>query len=507
MTESKICTCPSGDGSLVHPCPAHPAVEQVGGDERAAFELFVRKHCGMPAHIAVNWDAKFTNDAWEGWKARAALAQPSPPPHPASELDFSRPLETENGDPVKWICADVIEYKSARVCVAKDTGLVYRSPYIGLKIRNVMPEQAEAERPEGPTEDELEAAGLGYPLHKEEAVKLWYSGFRSEVITVLEAWEAIGHDIGMNPDKGELLDSLRYMLEKCEAHDAALAEVAGLRSLLNSLLCYVERDIDRMRSDRDKSDNKEIYDRSISLAMERLKAAQNAVFTTEPGCDTAVELAAQTTQAQHSVPEGWMLVECGIWTQEQVDEMQKTVARFRNSEFVDNRALAMAVADAGQCKAPEISLAELLAAAPGNSAQHSVPEGWKLVPIEPLLNMMSDKDHDTRITAERQLLSILADVPGNSVPQAWIDVQAERRRQITAEGWTPEHDDLYCAAELPRAAAAYILNGANDEAPAIWPFVTKWWKPRDARSNYVRAGALILAEIERLDRARQGGRS
>ncbi|HBN8317215.1 TPA: hypothetical protein NH684_006135 [Pseudomonas aeruginosa] len=120
---------------------------------------------------------------------------------------------------------------------------------------------------------------------------------------------------------------------------------------------------------------------------------------------------------------------------------------------------------------------------------------------------MSDKDHDTRITAERQLLSILADVPGNSVPQAWIDVQAERRRQITAEGWTPEHDDLYCAAELPRAAAAYILNGANDEAPAIWPFVTKWWKPRDARSNYVRAGALILAEIERLDRARQGGRS
>lgn len=52
-------------------------VEQAGGDERAAFELFVRKHCGMPAHIAVNWDAKFTNDAWEGWKARAAL-EPSP---------------------------------------------------------------------------------------------------------------------------------------------------------------------------------------------------------------------------------------------------------------------------------------------------------------------------------------------------------------------------------------------------------------------------------------------
>ncbi|WAW38799.1 hypothetical protein O2604_17200 [Pseudomonas aeruginosa] len=92
------------------------------------------------------------------------------------------------------------------------------------------------------------------------------------------------------------------------------------------------------------------------------------------------------------------------------------------------------------------------------------------------------------------------------VPQAWLDVQTERRRQVEAEGWTPEHDDLYCAAELPRAAAAYILSGANDEAPAIWPFLAKWWKPRDARANYVRAGALILAEIERLDRAAAPGK-
>lgn len=60
-------------------------VEQAGGDERAAFELFVRKHCGMPEHIAVNWDAKFTNDAWEGWKARAALAKPSPVLPPFAE--------------------------------------------------------------------------------------------------------------------------------------------------------------------------------------------------------------------------------------------------------------------------------------------------------------------------------------------------------------------------------------------------------------------------------------
>lgn len=106
-----------------------------------------------------------------------------------------------------------------------------------------------------------------------------------------------------------------------------------------------------------------------------------------------------------------------------------------------------------------------------------------------------------RLMRRAEAVHQIAATPGKEVPQAWLDVQTERRRQVEAEGWTPEHDDLYCAAELPRAAAAYILSGANDEAPAIWPFVAKWWKPRDARANYVRAGALILAEIERLDRA------
>jgi hypothetical protein len=85
------------------------------------------------------------------------------------------------------------------------------------------------------------------------------------------------------------------------------------------------------------------------------------------------------------------------------------------------------------------------------------------------------------------------------------DVLAERSRQVESEGMTNEGDDRYDAAELPRAAASYILNGANDEAPGIWPWAKSWWKPRDARANYVRAAALLLAEIERIDRAQEGG--
>lgn len=51
-------------------------------------------------------------------------------------IDFCRPLETESGESVKYICHDVIEYKCARVCVDIATGIVYSSPYVGLKIRN-----------------------------------------------------------------------------------------------------------------------------------------------------------------------------------------------------------------------------------------------------------------------------------------------------------------------------------------------------------------------------------
>lgn len=95
------------------------------------------------------------------------------------------------------------------------------------------------------------------------------------------------------------------------------------------------------------------------------------------------------------------------------------------------------------------------------------------------------------------------------MPQAWLDVQAERRRQITAEGWTPEHDDEHDNGEMARAAACYALAGSsapNDGTAALlvslaWPWDQQWWKPTSARRDLVKACALALAEIERLDRA------
>jgi hypothetical protein len=83
------------------------------------------------------------------------------------------------------------------------------------------------------------------------------------------------------------------------------------------------------------------------------------------------------------------------------------------------------------------------------------------------------------------------------------DVLAERKRQIEAECWTPQHDDEHGNGEMAKAAACYALGsqGWPQRGVNFWPWDASWWKPRDHRSNLVKAGALILAEIERLDRA------
>lgn len=81
---------------------------------------------------------------------------------------------------------------------------------------------------------------------------------------------------------------------------------------------------------------------------------------------------------------------------------------------------------------------------------------------------------------------------------------------MAEEGWTPEHDDGHANGEIAQAAASYAYEAGLPEparlpsgyAPATWPWHASWWKPKDRRRDLIRAGALIVAEIERLDRAK-----
>lgn len=83
------------------------------------------------------------------------------------------------------------------------------------------------------------------------------------------------------------------------------------------------------------------------------------------------------------------------------------------------------------------------------------------------------------------------------------DVLAERRRQIAVEGFTPERDDEYGDSVLSAAAGSYALHAFGrrlDIAPVWWPWARAWWKPGTPRQMLVKAGALILAAIEQIDR-------
>lgn len=402
MNKANECTCPSGDGSLVHPCPAHPAVEQAGTNVGHG-HVFpradgVKMRCGGPALCS--------ECAADAYRARAALAQPSP-----AQAEAERP--------------EVV----ARV--------VHSNPVV---------------------------LGQCGPLNAND-----------ELMTVAQHAASVAR-------WAEMFNRVE------QQRDAALVEVERLRESKGDPVGSFEKCMKVMYERDEHAKRLEVaLARVAELEMLLRKLSTNGLmqFST-----VDEEMAVQAALGGAPVAQAQQLHDLD-------KQCRDDVARALGLRPNQERGFAWSYLLA--------SIKSFVKASEDSAqAQHSVPEGWMLVPVEPLLNMMSDKDHDTRITAERQLLSILAAAPGNSVPQAWLDVQAERRRQITAEGWTPEHDDLYCAAELPRAAAAYILNGANDEAPAIWPFVAKWWKPRDARSNYVRAGALILAEIERLDRAAPG---
>lgn len=88
------------------------------------------------------------------------------------------------------------------------------------------------------------------------------------------------------------------------------------------------------------------------------------------------------------------------------------------------------------------------------------------------------------------------------------DVLAERQRQISAEGRSSEHDDEYRGEELALGAAWYATptftrNTLDANDMSLWPvsWADSWFKPGDRRRELTKAGALVLAEIERIDRA------
>lgn len=91
-----------------------------------------------------------------------------------------------------------------------------------------------------------------------------------------------------------------------------------------------------------------------------------------------------------------------------------------------------------------------------------------------------------------------------------LEIQKERERQINKEGWSQEHDDKHADGSIADAAACYASEKRLFEETGIptfrfrdlWPWHPSWFKKskHDRKRQLVIAGALIVAELERLGR-------
>ncbi|MBH9455418.1 hypothetical protein I5L34_02660 [Pseudomonas aeruginosa] len=241
-----ICTCPSGDGSLVHPCPAHPApVEQAGGDERAAFEAWWQSAEVLKCKRDV---------AMEAWQARAALAQPSQAPTEGF-THFPELLES-------------VQQMDAM-----------------LKANSA---QAEAERPE---------------------VVAWRYGFSGGIVSdkaCLDEWKSGGeYQSLMTVAQHERI--VKAWIERWKAYIELSAKIAAQRDAANARLHEVATACATAEQERDNAEH--WADQLAKAIAERfgVDIGEHSNLNC-PWNEALVWMQQPPAQAQHSVPEGYALI-------------------------------------------------------------------------------------------------------------------------------------------------------------------------------------------------------
>ncbi len=580
MNKANECTCPSGDGSLVHPCPAHPAVEQAGGDERAAFEAWAT-HLPMDRqYLRPDLYMPPTQWAWDAWQARAALAQPSPAQAEQPTADDYEEVLADHRRLVREM--DVL--LNGEACAAKQAMLCDLVSQVEAEVRKSgQPLLVSAERyrwlrnddnwgaddseGQGTSKwanlgelsgtdfdaylDQLRGSNPVMDIDPEHSKAIAKRG-RDAIVAQAEGAPVIGCLCGMPMTEGrhspggctsleefapnpaqaqsEQAEAERpemsperaaYFMRRFKSEEKLLGpnEQAAVDYVL-SLLAQHDRIVGALRAENAKLS--EALDRwplirdslklrladalarvaELETALEPFAAVADAYDDSEDddhepytdmGCDDSLRLTlgqhragrialegrTPQAQAQHSVPDG-----------------AADLCRFLAKLYCELDGLRYSTA-----KLPAEQIADALI--------------FKWPVLQGARNQLNIKRISEQPYDESKLHSaiaaMLAAAPGKEVPQAWIDVQEERRRQITAEGWTPEHDDEHADGQMAQAAGCYALHaggigtdwpdGRQNGSALFWPWDKDSWKPTTPRRDLVKACALALAEIERLDRA------
>lgn len=285
MTKANECTCPSGDGSLRHPCPAHPvSVEQAGGDERAAFEYWASDEGLYPKAVerAGNcYKLAQTQSYWMAWQARAALAQPSPVRSSLlingyqlrAALDFIAPdgtaeqLESEACIEWRQQDADFLEAGLYAFCAEypEEGGVLLDEEPTTAQPSPLQSEQAEAERPEVVGY----LATAEHPKHGQPHKAFNY--FKDQHDAQVAHWRERGCEVSDDElmtvaQHGRIVGALRARNEKLEADAGALE---WLRSTFKVHKAIVEQagcgTIEQLAEQRDAA-NSRLHEVSVACA-------------------------------------------------------------------------------------------------------------------------------------------------------------------------------------------------------------------------------------------------
>jgi hypothetical protein len=100
-----------------------------------------------------------------------------------------------------------------------------------------------------------------------------------------------------------------------------------------------------------------------------------------------------------------------------------------------------------------------------------------------------------RVTALRAAIALAEERQEMGVV---AEVAAERAKQ-KRKGFTSEHDDFHDKGELVVSAGAYL--SAHSSIISYWPWSKHEFRSEGKRKDLLKAAALIVAEIERMDRA------
>ncbi|HGI9239880.1 hypothetical protein [Pseudomonas aeruginosa] len=540
----------AGNGSLRHPCPAHigpfdklvgspvhnesepdlppldehlaqvfetgmalsESVEQAGGDEREAAIAKFAETCPMTAESAAggkSYDIELRRYYLLGWDDRAALAQPSTAQSDASfEEWLANELEGEDGQPVPAAVCDIALARRAfnhwpklekpaqvggvRFSAGVSSRLVVEAAQRLYEFEST-PEQ-EAERIERLQAFREQLDPLNLAPHAK--------AFNEAPAEALKSEQAEAERPEMSSERAA------YFMRRFKSEEKLLGpnEQAAVDYVL-SLIAQHERIVGALRFERQQ------MDRAFTACINERDAADARLHEVATACATAEQ---ERDAALARVAELEMLLRelntSGLMQFSTADEEKAVRAALSGAQAQHSAGYAEARMCAN-CRHIGINDAADYAACHDCNWTGPEPDEDKcpgcagencMAAACPECGGRYDLVAEANITA-----------PAGQVPQAWLDVQAERRRQITAEGWTPEHDDAHSHGQMARAAACYALAGSSapsDGTAALlvslaWPWDEQWWKPSTARRDMVKACALGLAEIERLDRAAatQGG--